>query len=332
MTMESCNRMTAWLLPENVEDVLPPQAWRMEDTRRALLDLFRARGYELVIPPLMEYVDSLLTGVGADLDLKTFKVVDQLSGRLMGLRADITPQVARIDAHLLAANAVNRLCYAGSVLHTQPDGFHRSREPIQLGAELYGSAAADADLEILTLMLAALRLSGINELQLDIGHVGVYRALAQESGLSGEVEHDLFEALQAKDSSAVAALTAALPPTLRDAFMALPELYGSRSVLLDARNRLPQLPAVSAALDILDTLERGLAGIAVEAAYDLAELRGYGYHSGVVFAAYTGGRSRAIAQGGRYDEVGRVFGRARPATGFSLDLRELIAATASPSA
>ncbi|HEY9098230.1 MAG TPA: ATP phosphoribosyltransferase regulatory subunit [Thiobacillus sp.] len=313
--------MNAWLLPENIEDVLPPRAWRMEDMRRALLDLFRDRGYQLVVPPLMEYVDSLLTGVAADLDLKTFKVVDQLTGRLMGVRADITPQVARIDAHLLAANAVNRLCYAGSVLHTQVDGFHRSREPIQIGAELYGEAGAEADLEILTLMLQGLSACDVNSIQLDIGHVGVYRALAHEAKLSGEVEHQLFGALQAKDSSAVAALTTGLPALLRDAFAALPLLYGDRRVLAEARVRLPQLPAVQAALDTLDVLDRGL--VQVEAAYDLAELRGYGYHSGVVFAAYAGGRSHAIAQGGRYDEVGRVFGRARPATGFSLDLREL---------
>ena len=314
--------MAAWLLPENVEDVLPPQAWRMEDMRRALLDLFRSRDYQLVIPPLMEYVDSLLTGVGADLDLKTFKLVDQLTGRLMGVRADITPQVARIDAHLLAANAVNRLCYAGSVLHTQSDGFHRSREPIQIGAELYGEAGADADLEILTLMLQGLSACGVETVQLDIGHVGVYRALAKEAGLSGEVEHQLFGALQSKDSSAVAVLTAGLPAALRDAFAALPLLYGDRSVLAEARACLPRLPAVQVALDTLDALDQGLGN--VEAAYDLAELRGYGYHSGVVFAAYSGGRSHAIAQGGRYDEVGRVFGRARPATGFSLDLRELV--------
>ena len=313
--------MAAWLLPENVEDVLPPQAWRMEDMRRALLDLFRSRDYQLVVPPLMEYVDSLLTGVGADLDLKTFKLVDQLTGRLMGVRADITPQVARIDAHLLAANTVNRLCYAGSVLHTQPDGFHRSREPIQIGAELYGEPGVDADLEILTLMLQGLTECGVKTLQLDIGHVGVYRALALEAGLSGEVEHRLFGALQAKDSSAVGVLTAGLSAPLRDAFAALPLLYGDRSVLKEARARLPQLAAVQAALDTLEALDHGLGN--VEATYDLAELRGYGYHSGVVFAAYTGGRSHAIAQGGRYDEVGRVFGRARPATGFSLDLREL---------
>ncbi len=318
--------MTAWLLPENVEDVLPPQAWRMEDMRRALLDLFRGQGFQLVIPPLMEYVDSLLTGVGADLDLKTFKLVDQLSGRLMGVRADITPQVARIDAHLLASNAVNRLCYAGSVLHTQSDGFHRSREPIQIGAELYGDASAQADLEILTLMLKGLDACGVRGAQIDIGHVGVYRALAQEAGLSGEIEHQLFGALQAKDASAVAVLTAGLPASLAEAFAALPQLYGDRAVLAEARARLPALPAVVAALDTLEAVDAGLAD--VNAAYDLAELRGYGYHSGVVFAAYTAGRSSAIAQGGRYDEVGKVFGRARPATGFSLDLRELAVAGA----
>lgn len=315
--------MTAWLLPENVEDVLPPQAWRMEDMRRALLDLFRRRGYQLVVPPLIEYVDSLLTGVGADLDLKTFKLVDQMSGRLMGVRADITPQVARIDAHLLAGNAINRLCYAGSVLHTQPDGFRRSREPIQIGAECYGEPGVAADLEILALMLQGLDACGVRGAQLDIGHVGVYRALAQAAGLSGEAEHRLFGALQAKDASAVAALTADLPNDLRSAFVALPQLYGDRGVLVEARTRLPALPAVAAALDTLDALDAGLGG--AEAAYDLAELRGYGYHSGIVFAAYTAGRSRAIAQGGRYDEVGKVFGRARPATGFSMDLRELAA-------
>jgi ATP phosphoribosyltransferase regulatory subunit len=313
--------MTAWLLPENLEDVLPPEAWRMEDLRRALLDLFRSRGYQLVIPPLIEYLDSLLTGVGADLDLKTFKLVDQLSGRLMGVRADITPQVARIDAHLLATNAINRLCYAGSVLHTQPDGFHRSREPIQVGAELYGQAGAAADLEILTLMMDALAAGGLGAVQLDVGHVGVYRALAQEARLSSEIEHRLFGALQAKDASAVDVLTAGLDAALRDAFAALPHLYGDRSVLGEARAKLPRLPAIDAALDTLEAIDQGLA--AGEVAYDLAELRGYGYHSGVVFAAYSGGRSRAIAQGGRYDEVGRVFGRSRPATGFSLDLREL---------
>ena len=318
--------MRAWLLPEHLEDVLPPQAWKMEGLRRTLLDHFRTRGYQLVIPPMIEYLDSLLSGAGSDLDLKTFKLVDQLSGRLMGVRADITPQVARIDAHLLGQNSVNRLCYAGSVLHAQPDGYHRSREPIQLGAELYGEAGAQADLEIVQLMLDGLAAAGLVELQLDLGHVGIFRALAAKAGLDGEAEQALFRALQAKNVSDVTVLTRALASNLRDAFMALTQLYGDAAILVAARSRLPQLPEITRALNELSALANGLATRGVEIAFDLAELRGYGYHSGVVFAAYSAGRSRAIALGGRYDEVGRIFGRARPATGFSLDLRELVEA------
>jgi len=316
--------MRAWLLPENLEDVLPPQAWKMEGLRRALLDHFRDRGYELVIPPMIEYLDSLLTGTGTDLDLKTFKLVDQLSGRLMGVRADITPQVARIDAHLLGQNPVNRLCYAGSVLHAQPDGYHRSREPIQLGAELYGDASSKADLEIVQLMLDGLAAAGLTELQFDLGHVAIYRALAAEAGLDGDAEQALFRALQSKNASEVAILTHSVANDLRDAFMALTQLYGDASILSVARQRLPQLPEITRALDDLTALANGLSGRGVEIAFDLAELRGYGYHSGMVFAAYSAGRSRAMALGGRYDEVGKIFGRARPATGFSLDLRELV--------
>lgn len=316
--------MRAWLLPENIEDVLPPKAWRLEEVRRAMLDLFRARGFELVVPPLIEYLDSLLTGTGSDLDLKTFKLVDQLSGRLMGVRADITPQVARIDAHLLGNNPVNRLCYVGSVLHAMPDGVYHSREPIQLGAELYGLAGVEGDLEILRLMLDALDAAGLGKFQLDVGHVGIFRALAAESKLSGETEQLIFEALQSKAQDEVVRLANGLRADLREALAALTDLYGDASVLGEARSRLPRLPAISQALDTLETLASEFAGQGVEMAFDLAELRGYGYHSGVVFAAYAGGRSRAIALGGRYDEVGKVFGRARPATGFSLDLRELI--------
>lgn len=318
--------MRAWLLPENLEDVLPPQAWKLEGLRRALLDHFHARGYELVIPPMIEYLDSLLSGTGTDLDLKTFKLVDQLSGRLMGVRADITPQVARIDAHLLGHNAVNRLCYAGSVLHTQPDGYHRSREPIQLGAELYGEAGPKADLEIAQLMLDGLAATGLQDLQLDLGHVAIYRALAAQAGLNDEAEHALFEALQSKNASEVASLSRFVASDLRDAFMALTQLYGGAAILDEARKRLPQLPGIASALDDLSALANGLSGRRVTIAFDLAELRGYGYHSGVVFAAYSAGRSRAMALGGRYDEVGKIFGRARPATGFSLDLRELLEA------
>lgn len=314
----------AWLLPANIEDILPPRAWRLEEKRRAMLDLFRARGYELVIPPMIEYLDSLLTGTGSDLDLKTFKLVDQASGRLMGVRADITPQVARIDAHLLGSNPVNRLCYVGSVLHAVADGVFHSREPIQLGAELYGQGGAEADVEVLRLMLDALSAAAVGRVQLDIGHVGIYRTLAAEAGLVGDAGQAMFEALQAKSRDEVARLAAGLRPDLREAFLALTDLYGDADVLNDARERLPSLPGIAGALDTLATLSGALVGQPVDVAFDLAELRGYGYHSGVVFAAYAGGRSRALALGGRYDEVGKVFGRARPATGFSLDLRELL--------
>lgn len=314
--------MTAWLLPESIEDVLPPQAWRMEDMRRAVLDLFRERGYQLVIPPLVEYVDSLLTGVGADLDLKTFKLVDQQSGRLMGVRADMTPQVARIDAHLLTASRINRLCYVGHVLHAQSEGFHRSREPIQIGAELYGEAGDAADREIIELMIDSLATCGARDVHLDLGHVGVFRALAQAAQLAPDTEQALFAALQGKALPEVSARVQHLSQPLREAFMALPGLYGDRGTIARARAVLPPLPEIGAALDTLEFLGKGLT--VGEVAYDLAELRGYGYHSGVVFAAYAAGRSRAIAQGGRYDEVGKVFGRARPATGFSMDLRELV--------
>jgi ATP phosphoribosyltransferase regulatory subunit len=320
--------MRAWVLPENIEDVLPPKAWKLEGVRRAMLDLFRGRGYELVMPPLIEYVDSLLTGAGTDLDLKTFKLVDQLSGRMMGVRADMTPQVARIDAHLLGSNPVNRLCYVGSVLHTVPDGVYRSREPMQLGAELYGVSGVEGDLEILTLMLDALQAAGLKNIQLDIGHVGIYRALVEDAGLSADQEALLFKALQSKAADEVAALCADSDPKLAEALVALTQLYGGAETLDAARAALPHSANIHAALDTLAHLARLLDGRGIELALDLAELRGYGYHSGVVFAAYTGGHSRAIALGGRYDEAGRAFGSARPATGFSFDLRELAEAVA----
>jgi ATP phosphoribosyltransferase regulatory subunit len=320
--------MRAWLLPENIEDVLPPKAWKLEGVRRAMLDLFRGRGYEMVVPPLIEYVDSLLTGAGSELDLKTFKLVDQLTGRMMGVRADMTPQVARIDAHLLGHNPVNRLCYVGSVLHTVPDGVYHSREPMQLGAELYGVAGVEGDLEILSLMLDALQAAGLKNIQLDIGHVGIYRALVSGANLPADLEASLFKALQDKAADEVGALCAGLDSGLAKALMALTHLYGGAETLQAARAALPETPRIRAALDTLSHLVDSLQGRGIEIALDLAELRGYGYHSGVVFAAYTGGHSRAIALGGRYDEAGKAFGRARPATGFSLDLRELVEAAA----
>ena len=315
--------MQKWLLPEYIEDLLPGEAARVERLRRRILDLFFAHGYELVVPPMLEYLESLLTGTGHDLDLKTFKLVDQLSGRLLGLRADITPQVARIDAHLLNRKGVTRLCYAGTVLHTQPSGLLRTREPMQIGAEIYGHAGLESDIEIQTLMLRALQATGVNGVHLDIGHVSVFRALITRAGVLAPQEADLFQVLQAKDVPALRELSNGLDVATREALLLLPELYGGTEVLATARARLPDYPELTSCLDALARIGEALSGEVKELCFDLAELRGYHYHSGVVFAAYAGNRPDAIARGGRYDEVGRAFGRARPATGFTMDLREL---------
>ena len=323
--MHEAGAAVKWLLPEAVEDILPAQAMKIETLRRKILDLFFARQYELVMPPLLEYTDSLLTGTGHDLELRTFKVVDQLSGRMMGVRADITPQVARIDAHLLNRAGVTRLCYCGSVLHTRPAGPSATREPIQIGAELYGEAAVEADLEILQLLCRALELAGVREARVDIGHVAVFRSIAQAAGIPPADEAALFEALQKKDVPALKELTRELQATTRDALLLLPELYGGPEVLEVAEKKLPQLPELTRALAQLRQLS---AACRIPAGFDLAELRGYHYHSGVVFDAYCSGVSGAVARGGRYDEVGRAFGRARPATGFSIDLRSLAGAAA----
>jgi ATP phosphoribosyltransferase regulatory subunit len=312
--------MRNWLLPEYIEDVLPAEAARVEALRRTLLDVFRVHGYELVQPPLLEYLESLLTGTGHDLDLRTFKLVDQLSGRMMGIRADITPQVARIDAHLLNREGVTRLCYCGSVLHTRPRGMDMTREPVQIGAEIYGHAGIESDLEIQRLLFRALTACGLEKPRLDIGHVGVFRELCRASGISAELESELHEALEAKDRSALEALAAGLPGDTRRALAELPELYGGEDVLARARDVLPRQPAIAAALDDLEKLARDNH---FEVSVDLADLRGYHYHSGVVFSAYVPGVPGAVALGGRYDEVGKAFGRARAATGFSMDLRVL---------
>lgn len=319
-----------WLLPEYVEDILPPEAARIEGLRRSLLDLFFKNGFELVIPPLLEYTDSLLTGTGHDLDVRTFKVVDQLSGRTMGLRADITPQVARIDAHLLNRKGVTRLCYCGSVLHTRPASPGATREPIQVGAEIYGQAGDAADLEIQRLLCRALAVARARKPRLDIGHVAVFRALVREVG--PELEAELFEALQRKDRPGIASLAKRLPKKIRDAVALLPELYGGREVLLLSAKKLPKLPAITRALSTLRALAKACP---IPVSFDLAELRGYHYHSGVVFDAYCRGASGAasasvlVARGGRYDDVGKAFGRARPATGFSMDLRTLAGVNAN---
>jgi len=319
--------MRTWLLPEYIEDILPDEARRIERLRRLILDDFAVHGYELVMPPLLEYVDSLLTGTGEDLDLQTFKLVDQLSGRMLGVRADITPQVARIDAHLLNRSGVTRLCYTGSVLRTRPDGMNRTREPLQIGAEIYGHRSIEADVEVQRMMSQALKLADVREVSLDIGHVAVFRALLRRARVSRALEADLFHAMQVKDAPAIAGLAKGLDRSTRAALAVLPELYGGPEVLARARRVLPALPEIRAALRDLSALSRRLADRAQIRSFDLGELRGYHYHSGVVFAAYANGRPNAVAQGGRYDEVGKAFGRARPATGFSMDLRELAAAS-----
>ena len=317
--------MRTWLLPEYVEDILPVEATRIERLRRTILDLFAVHGYQLVMPPLLEYVDSLLTGTGHDLDLRTFKLVDQLSGRMLGVRADITPQVARIDAHLLNRSGVTRLCYAGSVLHTVPSDMNRTREPLQIGAEIYGHSGVESDIEVQRLMMQAMAAAGITEAHFDLGHVAIFRALVKRAKIASAAESDLFHAMQLKDVPALRALTQKLDRTTREALAALPDLYGGREVLAGAAKRLPGYPEIRIALRDLKRLSDALGDIA-KIRFDLAELRGYHYHSGVVFAAYAQGWSNALARGGRYDEVGKAFGRARAATGFSMDLRELASA------
>jgi ATP phosphoribosyltransferase regulatory subunit len=312
-----------WVLPEYLEDILPAEARRIESLRRKILDLFFDKGYELVMPPMLEYVDSLLTGTGHDLELRTFKVVDQLSGRMMGLRADITPQVARIDAHLLNRKGVTRLCYCGSVLHTRPAAPGATREPIQIGAEMYGEAGVEADVEMLEILCRALELGGVKKGRVDIGHVAVFRALAHDADVHGEREAALFEALQRKDLPEIRNLGKSLKAKTRDALLLLPSLYGGAEVLDEAEKKLPALPEIKRALVTLRKLAKACK---FPASFDLAELRGYHYHSGVVFDAYCEGKGAAsfpVARGGRYDEVGKAFGRARPATGFSIDLRTL---------
>lgn len=309
-----------WVLPDYIQDALPAEAAEIERLRRLMLDAFRTRGYQLVQPPLLEYLDSLTTGAGHDLKLKTFALVDQLSGRSMGVRADMTPQVARIDAHLLNHEGVTRLCYCGSVLHTLPSSLTATREPIQLGAELYGHGGIEADAEVIRLLAEVMRLGGVAADRIDVGHVGLFRALASGTGLVPEREEALFDLLQAKDVPGLAEMLAEVAEPQRSALLALPELYGGVEVLGRAAEVLPRLPEVREALAELARLASLLGDVPLS--FDLAELRGYHYHSGVVFAAYAGGSASALALGGRYDSVGEAFGRGRPATGFSLDLRQ----------
>jgi len=316
-----------WLLPDGIEEILPDEARRLETLRRRLLDLFGVWGYELVMPPLIEYLDALLTGTGRDLDLQTFKLTDQLTGRLMGVRADMTPQAARIDAHYLKRECPVRLCYVGSVLRTRPDAFAGSRELLQLGAELFGHPGPESDIEVVRLMLATLEAAGLDELHLDLGHVGVFRGLVNDARLPEALENDLFEALQRKARSKVDALLAAsaIPVSLKTMLAALMDLNGGPETLARARGLLAGAPrGVLDALANLENVATALQGSGPPLYFDLAELRGYRYYTGVVYSAFVPGQGQAVAQGGRYDGIGQAFGRARAATGFSTDLRRLL--------
>ena len=310
-----------WLLPEYIADALPAEAARIERLRRTLLDHFRGHGFEFVMPPLLEYLESLLTGAGQDLDLRTFKLADQLSGRTMGVRADITPQTARIDAHLLNHCGVTRLCYCDSVLHTLPATISASRQPLQIGAELYGHAGIAADLAMIRLLAGAFARIGVPVSRIDLGHVGIFRALAEASGLPPESEEAVLSLLRAKDVPGLVEACVDVPSPYREALQRLPQLYGGVEVLDRAATELPALPAITAALDGLRHLVAAAADQPLS--IDLSDLRGYHYHNGVVFAAYCPDYPVAIALGGRYDGAGKAFGRARPATGFSMDLREV---------
>lgn len=318
--------MNRWLLPENIADILPSEARKIEDLRRILLDRFQAYGYELVMPPMLEYLDSLLTGSGQDLNLKTFKLVDQISGRTLGLRADMTPQVARIDAHLLNRQGVTRLCYAGSILHTRAAAGSSSREQLQLGAEIYGHAGWEADLEIQALLNEVLNLSQVGLITLDMSHAGLLTAILGDFSPKPESLDTLYSALQTKDLPGLNLALEDWPADVKSAVLALANLSGSpEKVLAQARQNLPKTVEVKAALDELERLCAAVAALpnAPQLNLDLSDLKGYQYHSGVMFAAYVEGLPVAIARGGRYDMVGKAFGRSRPATGFSLDIMTL---------
>ena len=318
--------MSAWVLPDHIADVLPSEARHIEELRRDLLDTARRYGYELVMPPLLEHLESLLTGTGKALDLQTFKLVDQLSGRMLGLRADSTPQVARIDAHLLNRKGVTRLCYCGPVLHTRPDRPHATREPLQFGAEIYGHAGLEADLEILLLALDCLAAAQVSEPIVDMAGVGIVDALLENTTASASESGAIHQALARKDSSELHRLSADFPQASRERLRALPGLYGDAKVLERARALLPVLPGITQALDNLQWLAGQLPSVRVS--FDLADLQGYAYYSGVRFSIYARGAVDALVRGGRYDEVGAAFGRNRPAVGFSLDAKALVAAVA----
>lgn len=316
-----------WLLPDGIEEILPQEAKAIDTLRRQLLDLYSTWGYDMVIPPLLEYTDSLLTGLGRDLNLLTFKVTDQLSGRTLGIRADITPQTARMDAHSFSHQGANRLCYAGHVVHARPKNPLATRTPIQAGLEFFGEASLDADIEVVSLLLESLRLARLPRLHIDLGHVGIYRALAMDAGLSGIQEDEFFELLQRKAMTEIRSWVAdnIVDSGKAARFLALPNLGGSRDVLARARDVMAGLEGAIAAIDQLDQVAAVVSERYPEAElyFDLGEVRGYHYLTGIVFAAFAPGYGNPIASGGRYDHIGEVFGRARPATGFAVDITAL---------
>ncbi len=314
--------MSAWVLPDHIADVLPSEARHIEELRRGLLDTACSYGYELVMPPLLEHLESLLTGTGEALDLQTFKLVDQISGRMLGLRADTTQQVARIDAHLLNRRGVTRLCYCGPVLHTWPDRPHATREPMQFGAEIFGHAGLEADLEVLELARACLDVAGVRGTSVDMADVRIVRGLLAGVETDAETQRLVFAALASKDASELASLTKDFPATSRSGLRALMSLYGDSSVLDEAAKALSGTPGIDGLLSDLRWLAARLGDARVT--FDLSDLRGYSYYSGARFAIYAEGASDALVRGGRYDEVGAVFGRNRPAVGFSLDLKQVV--------
>ncbi|WP_067586223.1 ATP phosphoribosyltransferase regulatory subunit [Endozoicomonas ascidiicola] len=318
-----------WLLPDGIEEILPGKARSAEKLRRDILDLFDRWGYQLVIPPHLEFMESLTAGVGHDLDLQIFKVTDQLTGRTLGLRADTTPAVARIDAHALNQDGPVRLCYSGSVFHTRPATLGASRSLIQIGAELYGHSGVESDLEVIALMLETLGRVGAESVNLDLGHVQIYRLLAHQAGLTDAQEHELFDALQRKAISEIEQLVNQwdIDKDVAAMLNALPQLAGDIDILDRARAALEKAPkGVQVALDELESIARDISARYPGTGFylDLGELRGYNYHTGVVFAAYLPDQGQAIAKGGRYDGIGEAFGRSRPATGFSTDLKALL--------
>lgn len=329
MSEQSYSAINRWLLPEGIDELLPPRAAELESLRRQLLDLFSSWGYELIMPPFIEFLDSLLTGTGHDLDLQTFKITDQLSGRLMGIRADMTPQAARIDAHQLRREEPARLCYIGTVLRTRLDSIGSSRDPVQVGAELFGHDGIESDIEIISLMLEVLNTAGIAKPHLDIGHVGIFRSLVRQAELAPAAEIDLYDALHRKAQADIDELLAAVkaPAQVREMLAALPELHGGVEVLEEMDRTLRSAngevqQALASLRGIAEMIQQRFPGLPLH--FDLAELRGYRYHTGAVFAAFAPGYGRELARGGRYDEVGRVFGgSSRPATGFSADLKAL---------